>query len=98
MKSKSHSHNNAVHINISWIFALIFLSLGILNLIFIHPIPALFYVLLALFYFPFLNELLYKSLGFTIPLWIKTLAGLLVIWGTMAVGDLMELFEAWMLK
>lgn len=98
MTSKIHSHNNNVHLTFSWIFAVIFFSLGILNLIFVHPIPGLFYLLLAVFYLPFTNAILFKQLGFAIPLWIKTLAGLILLWGTLAVGDLMEIFEAWMLR
>jgi len=98
MKRTLPGHETVPHQLISWIFAVIFFSLGILNLIFVHPIPGIFYLFLAVFYLPFTNSILFKQLGFAIPLWIKTLAGLILLWGTLAVGDLMEIFEAWMLK
>lgn len=86
---------------ISWMFCIGFFIIGILNIFLVHIIPggiyillSLFYILLSLFYIPSTNNLLKKRLGFSISPVIKIIIGIIVLWGTLAVGDLMELFES----
>ncbi|MEO1023072.1 MAG: hypothetical protein AAFW89_11070 [Bacteroidota bacterium] len=45
-------------------------------------------------YLPVFNAFLRKRWGIRIPAWFKIGFGILVIWGTLGVGDLMEWFEA----
>lgn len=80
----------------SWTFAVVFFVLGVLNAIFIHLVPAAFYILLSLFYIPQTNTFLKRKLGFSIPPIAKLIVGLFVLWATLAVGDLMEMFESWL--
>ncbi len=80
----------------SWIFVTLFFALGVLNLIFIHPVPGIFYLFLTLIYLPSTNAFLKKTIGFSIPLLVKIILGLVILWATLAVGDLMEMFESWM--
>ena len=96
MSDKSASDKGITENIISWIFVVIFFTLGILNLIFVHYVPGILYILLSLVYLPSINAFLNKRLGFSIPLWAKIFVGIIIIWGTLGVGDLMELFEAWM--
>lgn len=77
------------------LFAL-FVVLGVLNLFLIHPVPGLFYMLLSLVYLPPLNRYFKAKLKFSFPTAIKLVVAFLVLWGTLGVGDLMELFEAWL--
>ncbi len=91
MKNKS-SYSNIV----SWIFVVLFFILGVLNLIFIHPVPGIFYLLLSLIYLPSTSAFLKKKFGFSIPFVVKIILGLVILWATLAVGDLMEMFESWM--
>jgi len=90
--------NKTTQTTISWIFAIIFFILGVLNAIFVHPVPGIFYLLLALVYLPATNAFIKKKLGFSIPLAVKIIVGLVILWGTLAVGDLMEMFEAYLKK
>lgn len=76
---------------ISWIFGIVFLVTGVLNAILVHPVPGIFYLLLSLVYFPPVSVYIKKKLGFTIPFWVKAVLGLVVLWGTLAVGDLAEI-------
>jgi len=80
---------------ISWMFFVLFVAIGILNIIFVHLVPGIFYLLVSVIYLPHINSYLYRKLGFSIPLVIKIVLGLVILWGTLAVGDLMEMFEAW---
>ena len=93
MTKKSADRNT-----IGWIFGVIFLILGVLNALLVHLVPGLFYVLLAFIYLPVGNDFLKKRLGFTVPIAVKIVLALVILWGTLAVGDLMEMFEAWYLR
>ena len=73
----------------------VFITIGVLNLIFVHPVPGLFFILLSLVYLPSANALLKTRFGFSIPPVIKIIVGVVILWATLAVGDLMEMFESW---
>ena len=91
MKNKSNVGNI-----VSWIFVVLFFILGVLNLFLIHPTPGVIYLLLSLIYLPSTNAFLKKRFGVTIPLIVKIILGLFILWYTLAVGELMEMFESWL--
>ncbi len=76
---------------ISWAFLIIFVVIGVLNVFLVHPVPGIFYLLVALVYFPPASALLKKRLGFSVPLVAKVILGLVILWGTLAVTDLAEM-------
>ncbi|MBT8324520.1 MAG: hypothetical protein HKP45_05250 [Winogradskyella sp.] len=80
-----------------WMFTSLFLIIGILNFVYVHSVPGLFYTILALAYAPFFQKMIIRKIGFRISRWILIVLGLIILWATLAVGDLFELFEAWML-
>lgn len=77
---------------VGWFFFLIFLALGLMNLIVVHPVPGIFYILYSFIFLPPINTLLKKKTGLVFPLWIKVILALIILWGTLAVGDLAELY------
>jgi hypothetical protein len=83
---------------IYWLFTLVFLILGLLNAFLVHIVPGLIYSVLAAFYFPPAIQIFQKYFSLSIPLFIRIIFGLVVLWGTLAVGDLMEIFESWLLR
>ena len=76
---------------INWIFGLVFLIIGLLNIIYIDLLTGIFYILLSFLYFPPIEVLTGQKLGFALPHWLKAIMWLLIMWGTLAVGDLAEL-------
>ena len=92
MIAKSASSDSAVIAIISWVFGVAFFALGVLNMFLVHPVPGVFYLLLSLIYFPPANAVLKERLDFSIPLVVKVLLGLVVIWFTLGVSDLAEIF------
>lgn len=74
-------------------FGLIFIALSILNLILVHPVPALFYLLFSLIYFPVTDVFLFRKLNTYIPFKIKILLAILLLWGTLAVTDLADILR-----
>ncbi len=83
---------------VSCIFGIIFFIIGILNAFLVHIVPGVFYILLSFIYPPLTNKIIKKKLGFQIPFVIKIIVGLVILWGTLAVGDLMEMFESYLLN
>ena len=76
-----------------WIFSFVFLTLGILNWIYIDLRPALFYIIIATLYLPSIRSRLAKWIRPNYLNIILLTIAILIIWGTLGVGDLFELFE-----
>lgn len=81
---------------VNYFFGLIIFSIGILNLIWVHPVPGIFFLLASLVYFAPLNRVLLKKFNFTFPFLIKILFGLLLIWFTLGVSDLGDRIDDWL--
>jgi hypothetical protein len=81
--------------SISWLFGLVVLAIGISNLLLIHPVPGVVFMLLSLLYFPPVNEVLKQRAGFTIPAFVKIILGIIIIWFTLGVSDLGDLIDDW---
>ena len=79
---------------LNWIAAGLFAIIGVLNVVLIHPVPGLLYLLFVFVFLPATNTFLKKHFGFTIPPLVKIIAFVMVMWGTLGVADLMELYEA----
>lgn len=78
--------------SVNWGWFGVFMLLGILNMIQVHAIPGIFYLLLASLYCPPLAIYVRNKVGFAIPFGLKMLFALLVLWASLAVGDLAELY------
>lgn len=83
--SKSH--------RISWLYGIAVLVIGILNLILVHPIPGIVYLLLSSVYFPPVNDITRNRYGFTIPVVVKLILGIAIIWFTLGVSDLGDMID-----
>ena len=80
---------------ISWIFGIIVFAIGVLNLFLVHPVPGAIYLLLSLVYLPPANAVLRKSIGFSIPLVVKIILGIIIIMFTLGVSDLGDMIDKW---
>jgi hypothetical protein len=76
---------------INWIFGVVFFVIGVLNAFLVHLVPGVFYLILSCVYFPPVNAILKKKFGLSIPFAVKIILGLVILWGTLAVGDLAEI-------
>lgn len=74
-----------------WLFGIVFIIIAALNVVLVHPVPGIFYFVLSLAYFPLADRLTKRRLGFTIPIVAKIIIALVILWGTLAVGDLAEI-------
>lgn len=76
---------------IRWAFGIVFITLGVLNAVLVHPVPGAFYLLLSLMYFPPVIALVRRRTRLAVPFSILVIAGLVVLWGTLAVTDLADM-------
>jgi hypothetical protein len=79
--------------SISWFFGLVVLAIGILNLLLVHPVPGAVFIMLSLFYFPPVNAILKQEVGFSIPVVVKIILGIVIIWFTLGVSDLGDMID-----
>ena len=79
---------------VSWILGIIVLIIGISNMILVHPVPGMVFILLSFIYFPPANEVLRKKIGFTIPLVFKIILGIIIIWFTLGDSDLGDMIDS----
>ena len=82
---------NALNI-VSFVFGLLLLTIGIMNVFMVHPIPGIIYILVSLIFFAPTNNLLKKTLNFTIPFKLKLIIFIIIMWFTLGVGDLTEIY------
>lgn len=78
---------------IGWLFGAIVFVIGLLNLILVHAVPGIVYLLLSLIYFPPVNTAFRKSFGFSIPPAVKIILGIIIIWFTLGVSDLGDMID-----
>jgi len=75
---------------------LVFFSIAFLNAFFAHFVPGIIYILLSFIYLPPFSDYLKVNFRFSFPIVLKLVLAILVLWFTIAVGDLTEMFEAWL--
>ena len=74
---------------VSWIFGVIAFAIGIINTFWGNdPLFGIFVLVCSFVFFPPLNELFKKWIGFAIPRIVKVLLGLFIIWAAIGVGEL----------
>jgi hypothetical protein len=78
---------------ISWILGLLVFTIGMANLILIHPVPGIIGLLLSLLFFPPVNDVLKKTVGFTIPFAVKIVLALFIFWFTLGISDLGDMID-----
>lgn len=94
MEEKIAMHNRPAIWSIgSWIFGIVVLTIGLLNMFLVHPVPGIAYLLLSLVYFPPANAYFRKKLGFSIPLVAKFVLGIVLVMFTLGVSDLGDMID-----
>ena len=73
---------------VSLLFGIVLFGIGVLNVILVHLVPGVVFLLLSLVYFPPVNAFLKKRFGFSIPLVARIILGLVAVWFTLGVSDL----------
>lgn len=77
---------------LDWVLVVIFGLLGVMNLLWIHVVPGVFYLIISILYVPLVVGLLEVLMGFKVPYGVRIAGAVVLLWATLAVGDLAELF------
>jgi purine-cytosine permease-like protein len=81
---------------ISWLFGLIVLTIGVLNMALVHPVPGIVFLMLSLIYFPSATAFIERKAGFSIPRVVKIILGIIIIQFTLGVSDLGDIIDDWL--
>jgi hypothetical protein len=76
-----------------WLFGLLLVIIGVMNIFLVHPVPGIAYLLLSLIYFPPVTEWLKEKYRIRIPAVIKILLGGFIMMFTLGVSDLAEIYH-----
>lgn len=77
----------------AWAFGLLVILIGVLNLFLVHPVPGIAYLLISLVYLPPANAYTRKKLGFSFPVIIKIVLGIVLLMFTLGVSDLGDMID-----
>ncbi|MBW7468068.1 hypothetical protein K0O23_13415 [Pontibacter aydingkolensis] len=76
-----------------WLFGIVMLIVGLLNMFLVHLVPGIAYLLLSLIYLPPANAYFRKKTGFPIPLAVKLILGVAIFFFTLGVSDLGDMID-----
>jgi uncharacterized membrane protein YidH (DUF202 family) len=78
---------------VEWLFAALLLVVGVANLLFVHPVPALGYALVSLVYLPPATAVLRDRFGISIHPVAKFVLGIVIVMFTLGVSDLGDMID-----
>lgn len=85
------TYNSIIYSVTGWFFGLLFAAIGIINMGWGNdPEFGVFILLLSLLYIPPVNTYLQQLTGIIIPVWIKILTGIFILWASLGVGELFD--------
>lgn len=93
MKANLRAGKAAAGSVFSWAFALVVFTVGVLNILLVHPVPGIAYLLLSFIYLPPAQVLFRQKMGFSIPLVVKIILGIIIIQFTLGVSDLGDMID-----
>ena len=64
-----------------------------LNLLLVHPVPGVVFVLASLLYFRPAQAVLERTFGVAVPPVAKVVLGLAIVWFTLGVSDLGDMID-----
>lgn len=74
-----------------WLFGLLVFAIGVINTFWGNDAGfGIFLVLLSFVYFPPASALFRRLTGFTIPMAVKIILGVFIIWAALGVGELFD--------
>lgn len=76
-----------------WVFGAAVFIIGVLNLVLVHAVPGIIYLLLSLVYFPQSSVMLRERLGMPMPVAIKIILGIVIVWFTLGISDLGDMID-----
>jgi hypothetical protein len=78
---------------VEWMFAALVFAIGVANLLFVHPVPAIGYGLVSLVYLPPANAWLAAKSGVSIHPVVKIALGIVIVMFTLGVSDLGDMID-----
>lgn len=93
MERQIMAHKTNTAALLSSFFGILVAVLGCLNVIFVHPVPGIVYLLLSLIYFPVTDAVVKKAFDVPLPAVVKIIFGIVILWFTLGVSDLGDMID-----
>lgn len=77
----------------NWGFAIVLIIVGILNILLVHPVPGLIYLLLLCLYFPPITDFIEIKWSVNIPFLAQIFLAIAIIMFTLGVSDLGDMID-----
>ncbi|KAA9338844.1 hypothetical protein [Adhaeribacter soli] len=77
----------------SWLIGLVVFIIGLSNLLLVHPVPGIVFLLISALHFPPADALCMKIFGRPVPFLAKVFLGFVIIWFTLGVSDLGDMID-----
>jgi hypothetical protein len=71
----------------------IIVDIGVVNVLFVHPVPGIILLLLSLLCFSPSERVLQKLLGWTLPITITIILFMVILWFTLGINDLGDMID-----
>ena len=78
---------------VDWLFGSVVLAIGVLNLLLVHAVPGVVFLLASLVYFRPAQAVLEQRFGVAVPPVAKVVLGLAIVWFTLGVSDLGDMVD-----
>ncbi len=91
--SPTISNTSPIYQFAGWAFGLLVIAIGVANVVLVHPVPGIVYLLLSLIYLPPTNALLKEKTGLSIPLLVKIPLAIIIFMFTLGVSDLGDMID-----
>jgi hypothetical protein len=93
----SMNNKSAIGNIIGWLFGILVMAIGLVNMFWGNDLYfGIFLFLLAFIYFPPVNTVIKKLIGFSVPLVAKIILAAFIIWAALGVGELFEKIDMMM--
>ena len=93
MKENIMQQKNTAPELMSMTFGILVAVIGVANLLLVHPVPGMIYLLISLIYFPVADNLVIKSFDVPIPAVVKIILAIVILWFTLGISDLGDMID-----
>jgi hypothetical protein len=78
-----------IYYTIGWLFGILFSMIGLINSFWGNdPFFGVFILVVSLVFYPAFNTMAKKLTGYAVPMLVKILLGLFILWASLGVGEL----------
>ena len=80
---------------VTLVLGIIIFVIGLLNLVLVHPVPGIVFLLISVLYYPPVTVSIREKFGLSNSLVFLVILAIIIIWFTLGVSDLGDIIDKW---